>query len=145
MLLNNASLDAMRFLQGDGAPAQSSSPKTEAKVSGQNGTQKKTENGTETKKSGSKHPLRIPGMKPGEGCFICKGTDHIAKLCPTKTSRDRKKVRALQLSCSCFQSSNSASFPCNSSFPLLARLVSYLSTRSNTTFLSSSKSHSSSS
>ncbi|XP_024171937.1 uncharacterized protein LOC112177860 isoform X2 [Rosa chinensis] len=44
------------------------------------------------KKSRSKHPLRVPGMKPGDSCFICKGTDHIAKLCPEKAEWDRHKI-----------------------------------------------------
>lgn len=39
-----------------------------------------------------KHPLRVPGMKPGESCFICKGMDHIAKLCPKKSDWERNKV-----------------------------------------------------
>ncbi|KAL6127721.1 hypothetical protein ACLB2K_071084 [Fragaria x ananassa] len=43
-------------------------------------------------KSRSKHPLRVPGMKPGDSCFICKGTDHIAKLCPEKAEWDRHKI-----------------------------------------------------
>lgn len=42
--------------------------------------------------STSKHPLRVAGMKPGEGCFLCKSKDHIAKHCPTKSEKDRKKV-----------------------------------------------------
>ncbi|KAL2635728.1 hypothetical protein R1flu_007207 [Riccia fluitans] len=39
-----------------------------------------------------KHPLRVPGMRPGEACFLCKGTDHIAKNCPSKAAADRKKM-----------------------------------------------------
>lgn len=39
-----------------------------------------------------KHPLRVPGMRPGESCFICKATDHIAKLCPEKAMWEKKKV-----------------------------------------------------
>jgi len=42
--------------------------------------------------STSKHPLRVAGMKPGEGCFLCKSKDHIAKHCPTKSEKDRKKM-----------------------------------------------------
>lgn len=79
--------------EGDGGvPSQHTSSATESKTPEQSGNQKKAENGIGSKKPGSKHPLRIPGMKPGEGCFICKGTDHIAKLCPTKTTKDRKKI-----------------------------------------------------
>ncbi|CAM6127546.1 unnamed protein product [Calypogeia fissa] len=78
--------------EGDGAPVQNKRSKTEAQVPDQNGAPKKAEDGTGSKKLGSKHPLRVPGMRPGEGCFICKGTDHIAKLCPTKNARDRKKI-----------------------------------------------------
>lgn len=39
-----------------------------------------------------KHPLRVPGMKPGESCFICKDKDHIAKNCPQKASWEKNKV-----------------------------------------------------
>lgn len=39
-----------------------------------------------------KHPLRVPGKKPGEGCFICKAVDHISKNCPQRLEKDRKKV-----------------------------------------------------
>ncbi|XP_010537180.1 PREDICTED: DNA-binding protein HEXBP [Tarenaya hassleriana] len=39
-----------------------------------------------------RHPLRIPGMKPGEGCYICKGNDHMAKLCPQKSEWEKNKV-----------------------------------------------------
>lgn len=39
-----------------------------------------------------KHPLRVPGMKPGESCFICKAQDHIAKNCPQKAQWERNKV-----------------------------------------------------
>ncbi|KAK9914255.1 hypothetical protein M0R45_038044 [Rubus argutus] len=44
------------------------------------------------KKFRSKHPLRVPGMKPGDSCFICKATNHIAKLCPEKAEWDRHKI-----------------------------------------------------
>uniref|UniRef100_A0ACD5UU36 Uncharacterized protein n=1 Tax=Avena sativa TaxID=4498 RepID=A0ACD5UU36_AVESA len=40
----------------------------------------------------SKHPLRVPGMRPGEQCFICKSTDHAAKNCPEKSLWDRNKI-----------------------------------------------------
>ncbi|KAM1471514.1 hypothetical protein ACFX14_042000 [Malus domestica] len=39
-----------------------------------------------------KHPLRVPGMKPGDSCFICKSTEHIAKLCPEKVKWDKHKI-----------------------------------------------------
>ncbi|KAK7391374.1 hypothetical protein VNO78_19790 [Psophocarpus tetragonolobus] len=39
-----------------------------------------------------KHPLRVPGMKPGDSCFICKAKDHIAKLCPQKSEWDKNKI-----------------------------------------------------
>ncbi|KAF8380264.1 hypothetical protein HHK36_027748 [Tetracentron sinense] len=39
-----------------------------------------------------KHPLRVPGMKPGESCFICKSKDHIAKLCPQKAQWEKNKI-----------------------------------------------------
>jgi len=41
----------------------------------------------------SKHPLRVPGMRPGECCFICKSTEHVAKACPEKALWDKNKVR----------------------------------------------------
>jgi hypothetical protein len=42
--------------------------------------------------SSTRHPLRVPGMKPGEGCFICHSKTHIAKLCPEKSEWERNKV-----------------------------------------------------
>ncbi|KAJ4811842.1 Actin-depolymerizing factor [Rhynchospora pubera] len=39
-----------------------------------------------------KHPLRVPGMRPGESCFICKSKEHIAKLCPEKAQWERNKI-----------------------------------------------------
>lgn len=39
-----------------------------------------------------KHPLRIPGMKPGESCYICKAKDHIAKLCPQKAQWEKHMI-----------------------------------------------------
>ncbi|KAL6971939.1 hypothetical protein U1Q18_031622 [Sarracenia purpurea var. burkii] len=39
-----------------------------------------------------KHPLRVPGMKPGESCFICKAQDHIAKYCPEKAQWEKNKI-----------------------------------------------------
>lgn len=47
-----------------------------------------TENGFPKKK----HPLRVPGNRPGESCFICKGGGHLAKFCPKKLDVDRKKM-----------------------------------------------------
>ncbi|KAE8022531.1 hypothetical protein FH972_008323 [Carpinus fangiana] len=44
------------------------------------------------RKGFKKHPLRVPGMKPGESCFICKAQDHIAKLCPQKAQWERNKI-----------------------------------------------------
>ncbi|XP_022922475.1 ATP-dependent RNA helicase glh-2-like isoform X2 [Cucurbita moschata] len=44
------------------------------------------------KKGFKKHPLRVPGMKPGESCFICKAKDHIAKLCPEKAQWEKNKI-----------------------------------------------------
>ena len=38
------------------------------------------------------HPLRVPGSKPGDGCFICKSSSHVAKTCPQKISKDKNKV-----------------------------------------------------
>ncbi|BAS90427.1 Os04g0555800 [Oryza sativa Japonica Group] len=42
----------------------------------------------------SKHPLRVPGMRPGERCFICKAADHVAKVCPEKSLWEKNKVSA---------------------------------------------------
>uniref|UniRef100_A0A5B7AQB5 Putative zinc finger CCHC domain-containing protein 9 n=1 Tax=Davidia involucrata TaxID=16924 RepID=A0A5B7AQB5_DAVIN len=39
-----------------------------------------------------KHPLRVPGMKPGESCYICKAQDHIAKHCPQKFQWEKNKI-----------------------------------------------------
>ncbi|KAI9084221.1 hypothetical protein K1719_033892 [Acacia pycnantha] len=44
------------------------------------------------KKSFNKHPLRVPGMKPGDSCFICKAKDHIAKSCPEKAEWEKNKI-----------------------------------------------------
>jgi hypothetical protein len=44
------------------------------------------------KKGFRKQPLRVPGMKPGDSCFICKAKDHIAKLCPQKDEWEKNKV-----------------------------------------------------
>eukprot|EP00249_Psilotum_nudum_P014374 c24790_g1_i1 orf=66-962(+) len=41
---------------------------------------------------GSKHPLRLPGRRPGEGCFICKATNHTAKTCAERKEKDRNKI-----------------------------------------------------
>ncbi|KAL5568004.1 hypothetical protein UlMin_024579 [Ulmus minor] len=43
-------------------------------------------------KKGFKKPLRVPGMKPGDSCYICKAQDHIAKLCPEKAQWERNKI-----------------------------------------------------
>ncbi|BBN04589.1 zinc finger CCHC domain-containing protein 9 [Marchantia polymorpha subsp. ruderalis] len=81
----------------DGEVVQSVSNGSEKAESGDNlkGTgqgPKRAKDDKASKKTGSKHPLRVAGMRPGEGCFLCKGTDHIAKFCPTKSSADRKKM-----------------------------------------------------
>ncbi|XP_039046542.1 uncharacterized protein LOC120186741 [Hibiscus syriacus] len=39
-----------------------------------------------------KHPLRVPGMRPGESCYICKANDHIAKLCPQKAQWEKHMI-----------------------------------------------------
>ncbi|KAF5731162.1 hypothetical protein HS088_TW19G00767 [Tripterygium wilfordii] len=44
------------------------------------------------KRGFGKHPLRVPGMKPGDSCFICKAQDHIAKLCPKKAEWEKNKI-----------------------------------------------------
>ncbi|XP_011030201.1 PREDICTED: uncharacterized protein LOC105129717 [Populus euphratica] len=44
------------------------------------------------KKGFRRHPLRVPGMKPGDSCFICKAKDHIAKLFPKKSEWERNKI-----------------------------------------------------
>ncbi|KAH9611065.1 hypothetical protein KSS87_018968 [Heliosperma pusillum] len=44
------------------------------------------------KSSFNRHPLRIPGLKPGDSCFICKDVNHIAKNCPEKAEWERNKI-----------------------------------------------------
>ncbi|KAK4434403.1 hypothetical protein Salat_0603100 [Sesamum alatum] len=44
------------------------------------------------KSSYKKHPLRVAGIKPGESCYICKTSDHIAKTCPKKSEREGNKI-----------------------------------------------------
>ncbi|KAK9697651.1 hypothetical protein RND81_08G051500 [Saponaria officinalis] len=44
------------------------------------------------KSSFNKHPLRIPGLKPGDSCYICKDVNHIAKNCPEKAEWERNKI-----------------------------------------------------
>ncbi|XP_040963615.1 zinc finger CCHC domain-containing protein 9 isoform X4 [Gossypium hirsutum] len=44
------------------------------------------------KKGIRKHPLRVPGMRPGESCYICKAKDHIAKLCPQKAQWEKHMI-----------------------------------------------------
>jgi hypothetical protein len=44
------------------------------------------------RKGFNKHPLRVPGMKPGESCFICKAKNNIATLCPDKHNWQCNKV-----------------------------------------------------
>ncbi|KAF5207341.1 Vascular-related nac-domain, partial [Thalictrum thalictroides] len=62
--------------------------KYKAKLKRKKGDNKNKKN----KKGGfSKHPLRVPGMKPGESCYICKAKDHIAKLCPQKAEWEKNK------------------------------------------------------
>ncbi|MQM05207.1 hypothetical protein Taro_038012 [Colocasia esculenta] len=58
------------------------------------GVEKPTRGGSGKRRPGpsSKHPLRVPGKKPGEGCFICQAQDHIAKLCPKKAEWERSKI-----------------------------------------------------
>ncbi|KAG6483885.1 cellular nucleic acid-binding protein homolog [Zingiber officinale] len=81
-----------RFAEANPRPedATTSIPKAEK------GTKKRKAGGGFWKKSGTsalrKHPLRVPGMRPGESCYICKSTGHIAKLCPEKALWERKKI-----------------------------------------------------
>ncbi|KAM4069040.1 hypothetical protein ACJW30_12G059700 [Castanea mollissima] len=44
------------------------------------------------RKGFTKHPLRVPGMKPGESCYICKAKEHIAKHCPEKAQWEKNKI-----------------------------------------------------
>ncbi|KAJ7969949.1 Zinc finger CCHC domain-containing protein [Quillaja saponaria] len=44
------------------------------------------------KKGYRNRPLRVPGMKPGDCCFICKSQEHIAKLCPEKAQWEKNKI-----------------------------------------------------
>lgn len=57
----------------------------------------------------TKHPLRVPGMKPGDSCFICKSKDHIAKFCPEKAQWDKHKVRSCTFFLFCFEFYSSVS------------------------------------
>ena len=36
--------------------------------------------------------LRVPGLKPGDSCYICKDVHHIAKDCPEKAQWEKNKV-----------------------------------------------------
>ncbi|KAH8492394.1 hypothetical protein H0E87_021810 [Populus deltoides] len=53
---------------------------------------KKSDPNEPYKKGFRRHPLRVPGMKPGDSCFICKAKDHIAKLCPQKSEWERNRI-----------------------------------------------------
>ncbi|MCO5564387.1 hypothetical protein L7F22_018047 [Adiantum nelumboides] len=39
-----------------------------------------------------KHSLRVAGQKPGDGCFVCQSTDHVAKACPQKLGKEKKMI-----------------------------------------------------
>lgn len=63
------------------------------------------------KKGFRKHPLRVPGMKPGDSCFICKAKDHIAKFCPQKAEWEKNKVCVfLDMAINCLNASMYLSF-----------------------------------
>ena len=74
-------------------------PQTAPSADGTKNKSKKKKNKSMFKKANKggtgrfKHPLRVPGMRPGERCFICKSTDHVAKACPEKALWDKNKVR----------------------------------------------------
>ncbi|PWA82493.1 VASCULAR-RELATED NAC-DOMAIN 6 [Artemisia annua] len=53
---------------------------------------KRKKNDPKKPSSTKKHPLRIPGMKPGDSCFICKADNHIAKNCPEKAQWEKHKI-----------------------------------------------------
>lgn len=53
---------------------------------------KPVSNDPNKKNSFRKHPLRVPGMRPGDSCYICKANDHIAKICPEKAQWEKNKV-----------------------------------------------------
>ncbi|GJY05696.1 zinc finger CCHC domain-containing protein 9 [Tanacetum coccineum] len=59
------------------------------------------------KPSTKKHPLRIPGMKPGDSCFICKADNHIAKNCPEKAQWEKHKGIMLLICLLCRQRGHS--------------------------------------
>jgi hypothetical protein len=84
----------MASLQGDEAPTQIKRTDGDTTSTNLIKTEKKSENASSRKSSGSVHPLRALQKKFGEVCFVCKGTDHVAKQCPTKPA-DRKKVNTL--------------------------------------------------
>lgn len=51
---------------------------------------KDTTKTTKPIRSSRKHPLRI--VKPGDSCFICKSSDHLAKNCPEKAQWEKNKI-----------------------------------------------------
>lgn len=75
--------------EGEGLPSSSNALRKESRTD--SSTSRNKNKFGETRKPPT-HPLRVPGMRPGEACFLCKGTGHIAKNCPQKEGSDRKKV-----------------------------------------------------
>ncbi|KAI3704873.1 hypothetical protein L1987_75102 [Smallanthus sonchifolius] len=53
---------------------------------------KKSDPSKPNRSTSKKHPLRIPGMRPGDSCFICKADNHIAKNCPEKAHWEKHKI-----------------------------------------------------
>ncbi|KAD5961249.1 hypothetical protein E3N88_12722 [Mikania micrantha] len=76
-------------------PAVPKDPNKKKKKKKSNFKRKKSDNNDPSKPKRStskKHPLRIPGMRPGDSCFICKADNHIAKNCPEKAQWEKHKV-----------------------------------------------------
>uniref|UniRef100_A0A0E0DGX4 ADF-H domain-containing protein n=1 Tax=Oryza meridionalis TaxID=40149 RepID=A0A0E0DGX4_9ORYZ len=79
-------------------PANPTPPADGTKKKGKKNNNNKKSMFKKTSKAGvggagrSKHPLRVPGMRPGERCFICKAADHVAKVCPEKSLWEKNKI-----------------------------------------------------
>ena len=101
-LEKNEQLPQPAASEGGGLPPSSNAPREEPGTDSNTSINKRKSG--ETRKPPT-HPLRVPGMRPGEACFLCKGTGHIAKNCPQKEGNDRKKViQLIDTNCDCVSS-----------------------------------------
>ncbi|XP_061369523.1 uncharacterized protein LOC133312368 [Gastrolobium bilobum] len=78
------------FPKSEPTPPKDPEKKKKKKIKKKTNVLKPKQQGFKT--NSRKHPLRVPGMKPGDTCFICKSIDHIAKLCPQKSEWERNKI-----------------------------------------------------